>query len=98
MKIQETTIVVGFYTYSEVAGKKLDGTLFLNINPKETKWFDEAKRVLIQKGYVDESYHFEEENYPYDGGDFYQLVSDDYDKASIELYPFWITGEILTNE
>lgn len=98
MKVQETTIAVGFYTYGEIAGKKLNGTLFLNINPEETKWYDEAKRIFIQRGYVDETYHFEEDSYPYDGGDFYQLVSDDYDKVSIELYPFWITGEILTNE
>lgn len=98
MKVQETKIAVGFYSYSEIAGKKLNGTLFLDINPDETKWYDEAKQVLIKKGYIDDSYHYEEESFPYDGGDFYHLVSDEWGKASIQLFPFWVTGEILTNE
>lgn len=98
MKVQEVKNAVGFYSYSEIAGKKLNGTLFLDINPEETKWYDEAKQVLVKKGYIDDSYYYEEESYPYDGGDFYHLVSDDDGKASIQLFPFWVTGEILTNK
>lgn len=98
MQVQEIKMAVGFYSYNDIAGKKLNGTLFLNINPEKTTWYDEVKQVLIKKGYIDDSYYYHEESYPYDGGDFYYLASEDYGKAFINLLPFWATGEILTNE
>lgn len=97
MKVQETTIIVAFYNYVEEAGKRLDGTAFLKINPEETKWYDEITRILLQKGYIDESYHYKTDD-DYECGRSYFLESEDWDKPNIELNPFWITGEILTNE
>lgn len=98
MKVQEVKIVVGFFTYCQNSKDCLKGAIFLNIDPSKQVWYEEVKKVLVQKGYIDEfSFRYEEED-DYECGRSYFLTPDEWGKPRIELEPFWIRGDILTNE
>lgn len=98
MNVQNVKIVVGFYTYCQNPEDFFEGAIFLNIDPSKQIWYEEAKKVLVQKGYIDDfSFHYEEED-DYECGRSHFLTSDEWGKPRIELEPFWIRGDVLTNE
>ena len=93
MNVQNVKMVVGFFNWS--SKKHFEGTIFLNFDPKTTVWHEEVKKVLVQKGYVDESYQYEKREYG-DCEDALLLVTEY--EPEVELRPLWVEGDILTNE
>lgn len=95
MNVQNVKMIVSFFSWGWSSKKYFEGTIFLNIDPKTTVWYEEAKRVLVQKGYIDESYQYEKREYG-DGEDALLLVTEY--EPEVELRPLWVEGDILTNE
>lgn len=93
MNVQNVRMVINFFSWS--SQKYFEGTIFLNIDPKATAWYEEAKRVLIQKGYINDSYQYEKREYDY-GVETLLLVAEY--EPEVELRPLWVEGDILTNE
>ena len=93
MNVQNVKMVVGFFNWS--SQKHFEGTIFLNFDPKTTVWHEEVKKVLVQKGYIDESYQYEKREYD-DCEDALLLVTEY--EPEVELRPLWVEGDILTNE
>lgn len=93
MNVQNVKMVVGFFNWS--SKKHFEGTIFLNFDPKTTVWHEEVKKVLVQKGYIDESYQYEKREYG-DCEDALLLVTEY--EPEVELRPLWVEGDILTNE
>lgn len=98
MKVQEVKIVVEFFAHCGNPEDFFEGAIFLNIDPAKQVWYEEAKKVLAQKGYIDDfSFRYEEED-DYECGRYYFLTPDEWGKPRIQLEPFWIRGDVLTNE
>lgn len=93
MNVQNVRMVINFFNWS--SQKYFEGTIFLNIDPKATTWYEEAKRILIQKGYINDSYQYEKREYDY--GEEALLLVTEYE-PEVELRPLWVEGDILTNE
>lgn len=98
MKAQEVKLIVGFFALCGDYKDYFEGVIFLNIDPAKQTWYEEVKKVLVQKGYIDDfSFRYEEED-DYECGRSYFLTPDEWGKPRIELEPFWIRGDVLTNE
>lgn len=93
MNVQNVKVVVVFFNWS--SQKYFEGTIFLNINPETTIWYEEVKRILVQKGYINDSYQYERREY--DDCDAVHLLVTEYE-PEVELRPFWVEGDIITNE
>lgn len=93
MNVQNVKIVVMFFNWS--SEKHFEGTIFLNIDPKTTIWYEEVKRILVQKGYINDSYQYERREY--DDCEADHLLITEYE-PEVELRPFWVEGDIITNE
>ena len=93
MNVQNVKMVVSFFNWS--CKKHFEGTIFLNFDPKTTVWHEEVKKVLVQKGYIDESYQYEKREYG-DCEDALLLVTEY--EPEVELRPLWVEGDIFTNE
>ena len=107
MNVQNVKMVVGFFNWS--SKKHFEGTIFLNFDPKTTVWHEEVKKVLVQKGYIDESVKkvlvqkgYIDESYQYEKREYGDcedalLLVTEYE-PEVELRPLWVEGDILTNE